>query len=96
MPVGQEQIEESLSLVLADVVAVPLGKSEQALVEHNGQRLDHVARDGLALLDGGRVDAAEAEEVEDERVDDLVRKRILLLQESLDKDVGSATTFGAL
>ena len=38
MSVAQEEIQQSLSLILCDVVLVPLGKCKHALVEEDGQR----------------------------------------------------------
>lgn len=77
--VGQQQVQQRLSLILAQVVSVSLGECQKILVEDDGQRLDHVSRERLALLDGCRVHTSESQEMEDERVDDLVRKGVLLL-----------------
>lgn len=54
------------------------------------------SRHSIAFLHGSRVDAAEAKEVEDKSVDDLVRKSVLLLEESADEDVGGTTAFATV
>lgn len=61
VPVAQEEIQQSLSLVFGDVVLVPLGKSKHALVEEDGQRPGAGA---LYLSDHRRV----ANKVEHKRV----------------------------
>lgn len=58
-----------------------------------------VARDTrhrVPFLDGSGINTAEAKEVEDERIDCLVRQSVLLFKQCLDKKVGSAAALAIL
>ncbi len=57
----------------------PLAEHEQTLVPEHGELL-HVARATRLVR------VREADEVEDERVDDLVRQRVLLVEEHADEE----------
>jgi hypothetical protein len=57
----------------------PLAKDEQRLVPEHGQRV------GAALVGVGDTD-----KVEDERVEDLVRQRVLLVEQDADEKRGCA------
>jgi hypothetical protein len=67
MAVVEEQIEEGLALILGDVVAVPLGKDEHALVEDDGQWGEAASVIVIVLSRGRRI----AEEVENQGVNAL-------------------------
>lgn len=57
--------------------------------------LDH-PRHSITGLNRRGVDAPETQKVEDERVDDLVRQGVLLLQQRLDEDIGRAAALRAV
>lgn len=93
----QKQVEKSLTLVFCDISLVPLGKGKQTLVPDNGQLslgisfLD--ASHGVSSLDRCGIDTPESQEVENERVNDLVWQCVLLLKKRLDEDVDRTATF---
>lgn len=99
MTLGEKQVQERLSLIFSDVIPVPLRKRQQTLVPNDGQfhrrgsgiqiRTRTI---GISTFRRGR--GAEAQEVEDESVDDLVGQGVLLLEERLDEDVGGAAALG--
>lgn len=97
---SQEQIEESLTLVLSNIALVSLCEGEQALVPNDRQLGPHIAAvdagHGITLLHGGGVDATESEKVEDEGINRLVGQGVLLLEQGLNEEVGGAAAFAVL
>lgn len=99
MAMSEEQIQEGFTLVFSNVTLVSLGENEKALMPDDGQLRSYITSDtghGFVVLYGGGIDAAEAKEMEYESIDGLVWQSILLLEESLEEKVGSATTFAVL
>ena len=94
----EQQVEQRLSLVLSDIVSVSLRKGKQALMPDDRQFacVAEVAshRLGVHGICTAVTHAAEAQEVEDERVDDLEGEGVLLLEKGLDEDVAGAGGIG--
>lgn len=99
MSTDEQQVEQGLTLILSDIIAVALRKGEQRLVPEHGELevLGGGCRGGLAghlgvfsVVGYG----AEAQEVENKSVDDLVRQCVLLLEEDTDEDVEGTGPFG--
>lgn len=94
----QQQVQECFSLILGDIIAIPLRKGEQALMPNNRQ-LSYTAQiSGYRLrlhgIPSRHRSAAESQEVEYNGVDDLVGKRVFLVEERLDEDVHGAGAIG--
>lgn len=87
----EEQVKQRLSLVLCDIIPVPLRKGKKALMPNYRQLASLTEITGYRFRVHGIATAgantAEAQEVEDERIDDLEGKGVLLLKQRLDEDV---------
>lgn len=97
MAMRQKQVEQRLTLVLSNIALVALGKGQQTLVPDDGELVGQaITAHGLITTSYTGVLVAESQEVEDNGVNGLVGKGVLLLKQRLDEDVGGAAALAAL
>ena len=83
----EQEIQQRLSLILCDVVAISLRKGQEASMPQDGETVDGSA---IGRIDGFRIDGfhrraghgrrPKAKEMKDQGIDDLIWQRVPLLQ----------------
>lgn len=92
MALDEQQVQKRLSLILGDIVPVPLGKGEETLMPQHRKLFS--ALDGHGSIGHGiLVHSAETQKVKHKGIDDFVGQSVLFLEQDADEDVCGAASF---
>lgn len=88
----EQQVQKRLSLILGNIVPVPLGKGKETLMPQHRKLFS--ALDGHRSIGHGiLIHSAEAQKVEHKRIHDFVGQSVLLLEQDTDENVCRTTSF---